>query len=355
MTLSNITSIYKRSGSKQDMSNQRGIFSLTIFKKILDNLLLNDLYNDVDNGMSESNIGGRRKRMAKDHLFVLYGVINSVNNDKNEDSIDVLVYDVEKAFDKLFLDDCINDLIDTLPKHKETDKISLLHKSNESTKVSVNTPFGQTKRQEYKNIVQQGGGWGGILCSNSVDTVEKSSLLEPSSVTNYNPYVYEKKLKVPLLSYIDDTNNISKCGLNALKNNIFITSQIEMKRLKFNVGTERKKSKCQKLHVGKDASNCIPLHVNKKQMDEVHEISYLGDLVNGFGSNMSNIKNRVSKSRNTIMNIFSILENMCFGPHYFRVALLLRESMLISSATYNADVWYSLNQNELNEFSSPVF
>ena len=91
MTLSNITSIYKRSGSKQDMSNQRAIFSLTIYKTVLDNLLLNDLYNDVDNGMSESNIGGRRKRMAKDHLYVLYGVINSVNNDKNEDSIDVLV------------------------------------------------------------------------------------------------------------------------------------------------------------------------------------------------------------------------------------------------------------------------
>ena len=42
MNLSNITSIKKKQSSKQDMDGQRGIFSLTIFKKILDNLLKND-------------------------------------------------------------------------------------------------------------------------------------------------------------------------------------------------------------------------------------------------------------------------------------------------------------------------
>ena len=41
---SNITSIYKRSGSKEDMNNQRGIFNLTVLRKIADNLLYNDLH-----------------------------------------------------------------------------------------------------------------------------------------------------------------------------------------------------------------------------------------------------------------------------------------------------------------------
>ena len=85
--------------------------------------------------MSESNIGGRKNRMAKDHLFILYGVINSVNNDKSEESIDVLVYDIEKAYDKLFLDECMNDLVETLPEEKADDKLSLLHKANETMKV----------------------------------------------------------------------------------------------------------------------------------------------------------------------------------------------------------------------------
>ena len=45
--------------------------------------------------MSNSNIGGHKKKMSKDHLFVLYAVINSVKNGK-EDPVQVSVYNLEK-------------------------------------------------------------------------------------------------------------------------------------------------------------------------------------------------------------------------------------------------------------------
>ena len=82
MCNSTITSISKRKASRLDMDSQRGIFSLTIWKKILDNLLLNDLYKDIDENMSESNIGGRKKRMAKDNIFILHSVITTIKNYK---------------------------------------------------------------------------------------------------------------------------------------------------------------------------------------------------------------------------------------------------------------------------------
>ena len=93
MTLSDITSIYKRSGSKQEMDNQRGIFNLTIFKKLMDYLLFEEMYDGIDAVISDSNIGGRKERMAKDHLFVAYGFINSVKNDDDE-SIEIQIFDV---------------------------------------------------------------------------------------------------------------------------------------------------------------------------------------------------------------------------------------------------------------------
>ena len=62
MTLSNITSISKKKGSKLDMDNQRGIFSLTIFKKVVDYLLFEDLHEEVDIGMGESNIWGQKRK-----------------------------------------------------------------------------------------------------------------------------------------------------------------------------------------------------------------------------------------------------------------------------------------------------
>ena len=57
-----LVSIYKNKGSRFDMNNDRGIFILTVFKKILDKLLYFDLYDDIDANMSASNIGARKGR-----------------------------------------------------------------------------------------------------------------------------------------------------------------------------------------------------------------------------------------------------------------------------------------------------
>ena len=138
MNRANITSIHKK-GSRYDMDNQRGIFGLSVFKKIAEYLIFEDLYKDIDKGMSDSNIGGRKKRMAKDHLFVVYGIINDVVNGKSE-PIDIRVKDIEKAFDKLWLQDTLNDLCDTIPKEKHNNKISLLFELNRSTNVAIKTP-----------------------------------------------------------------------------------------------------------------------------------------------------------------------------------------------------------------------
>ena len=69
--------------------------------------------------MTDSNIGGRKGRMAMDHLFVVYGIINNVVNEK-EDEIDIEIYDLEKAFDKLNLKDCLNELVEDMQKKTKT-------------------------------------------------------------------------------------------------------------------------------------------------------------------------------------------------------------------------------------------
>ena len=77
--LSNITSIYKQNNkSRYDIENDRGIFILTAIRKLLDNLIYNDKFPYIDRGMTDSNIGARKERNIKDHLFILHGIINSV-------------------------------------------------------------------------------------------------------------------------------------------------------------------------------------------------------------------------------------------------------------------------------------
>ena len=174
MALSNIMSLFKNKGSRFDLNNDRGIFILTVLKKILDKLIYFDNYN-LDLNMSDSNIGARRKSNIKDHLLIIYRVINSVIWG-GEDSVDKKIYDLEKAFDALWLQDCMNDIFDTLPDHKRNDKISLLYESSKVNMVAVKTAAGLTQRINIPSIVQQGGTWGSMLCSNSLDTIGKKCI-----------------------------------------------------------------------------------------------------------------------------------------------------------------------------------
>ena len=71
----------------------------------------------------------------------------------------------------------------------------------------------------------------------------------------------------------------------------FLTTQIELKKLKFHTLDKHGKSKCVKLHVGKKTQFCPTLKVHGTNMPEVSEVSYLGDILSSDGRNTKNIKN----------------------------------------------------------------
>ena len=176
---------------------------------------------------------------------MIYGIINSVVRGK-EACVDIQIYDIEKAFDGLWLEDCLNDVFDSLPSNQLDDKISLLYEANRNNLVAVKTAVGMTDRINLPYVVQQGGTWGSGLCSNSVDTLGKKC-------RDQNQHIYLSKniSKVLIFSMCDDLNGVARCGLESVALNAFITSQIEFKKLRFHTPDIHGKSKCHKLHVGK--------------------------------------------------------------------------------------------------------
>ena len=344
MTLANITSIYKSKGSRADLANDRGIFLLTTFKKILEKLVYNDNYKELDDNMSDSNVGARKKRNVKDHLLIIHGVINSVIRGE-DDCIDIQIYDIEKAFDAMWLEDCLNDIVDTIPHHKHNDKISLLYKSNMENKVAVKTSGGLTDRVDIPCVVQQGGTWGSMMCSNTIDTIGRKCIQRGEHL-----YKYKKTARILPLAFVDDLSGISKCGKESSALNNFLTTQIELKKLRFHVPDESGKTKCHKLHIGKKHVGCPALKVHGTIMPEVTEDVYLGDIISSNGKNTKNIKSRISKGLGIMNQIFNLLENISFGPHYFEMALLFRDSMLINGTLNNAEIWYNFGKNEIEEF-----
>ena len=61
LELCNISSIWKRKGSRNNFESYRGIFRVTIFRSILDRLIYNDEYSNIDSNLTDSNVGARKK------------------------------------------------------------------------------------------------------------------------------------------------------------------------------------------------------------------------------------------------------------------------------------------------------
>ena len=89
---------------------------------------------------------------------------------------------------------------------------------------------------------------------------------------------------------VDDLFGISKCGTESVILNSFINQAIEMKKLQFHTSSEKGKSKCHKLHIGKQCQKCPDLKVHGKEMVEVQTHTYLGDEISNDGKNKENIK-----------------------------------------------------------------
>ena len=109
------------------------------------------------------------------------------------------------------------------------------------------------------------------------------------------------------------------------------------------------KSKCHVLHIGKENPMCPKLQVHGTNMSHVTEATYLGDIISSDGTNTKNINSRIGKGNGKITEIMDMLEAAPLGGHYFKTALLLRESMFINSILTNSDVWVGLKKEEIKQ------
>ena len=129
----NISSIWKRKGSRNDFEFYRGIFRVTVFRSILDRLIYNDEISNLDSNLTDCNVGARKQRNIRDNIFTMNAILNSIAKEKDK-AIDVQIYDIEKCFDSLWLQEVINCLFDAGLRN---DKLPLLFLENNNAQIAV--------------------------------------------------------------------------------------------------------------------------------------------------------------------------------------------------------------------------
>ena len=147
----------------------RGIFKVQVFRNILERLIYNDEYATIDANLTDCNVGARKKRNVRDNLFVLNAIMNDAVNGSKE-AKDISIYDVEKCFDALWLDECINDMFEV---GLQNDKLNLLYLMNEHAQIAVRTPSGITERFTLEKIIMQGKVWGSLFCTVTMNKLGK--------------------------------------------------------------------------------------------------------------------------------------------------------------------------------------
>ena len=257
--------------------------------------------------------------------------------------VDIQIYDLVKAFDVLWLQDSMNDLWDTLPDKSRADRLGLVYQLSKENLVAVNTAVGQTERVKIAEFAAQGGTWGPMLCSNTIDSVGKFSQ------NSGQFYLYKNIARIIPLAMIDDLISVRSCGFQSLETNITINTIIELKKLEFHVPNGNKKSKCHFLHIGKENIGCPGMKVHGIKAGRVTEAVYLGDIIREDGKIISNIKSRVKKGLGIVSKIMNILETISFGSKYFQIAAILRQAELINGILTNAEVWYGTNKTQIGE------
>ena len=75
---------------------------------------------------------------------------------------------MEKCFDALWMHEYINDIFDA---GLQNDKLSLLFKENEKSRVGIKTDGKVSKTLTIEDIVMQGPVWGFLCCTTSMDKI----------------------------------------------------------------------------------------------------------------------------------------------------------------------------------------
>ena len=255
--LADISTIYKGKGPKTELINERGIFVVTILRNILMKLIYFDYYAIIDKSMSDSQVGARKNKNIRNHIWIVNGIITDVLSSKTKKSIDIQIYDYKHCFDSLWIQECMNDLYKA---GLNDDKFALLYNINKNVKIAVKTPIGITNRESIRNVVIQGDVFGPLMCSKQVDTFGQECL-----EMNKYTYLYRGEVEIPPLSMIDDLLCVNECGFKTTMSSAYLALKTDTKKLQFG------SSKCKKIHVGKQLERykCQDLKVDKWEELEV--------------------------------------------------------------------------------------
>ena len=261
-----ITTLKKKKGSYKKLKNYKGIFLVKILSIIFEKLLKNRINKLLQQNISKFQNGGMKGEGVVDSLFILMATVNHATYLSKE--LLITFYDIEKCFDSLWFEDCINSLWDLGVKDGT---LFLIYLINTQASVKIKTPMGDTYPLILSNLVMQGTVFGPALNNCSLDRFSKESF-------GYN----FGSVGIKPLEFVDDIANPSNSRQTAVLSNKLSENIQHERRVNFSA------EKCELLKINSIGNDGLLL--NGEDFKSVRKVRYLGDVFSDKGDNSSTVQ-----------------------------------------------------------------
>ena len=211
-------------------------------------------------------------------------------------------YDIEKCFDSLWLEDCINSLWNC---GAQNDILYLIYLLNRNADIIVKTPFGDTEACTIPNLFKQGTVLGPILNNCSL-----------GEISDNGQNCQDGEVKVSPLEFVDNIVDINDGIAPAASSNSRICYSQDLKRLKF----AHEKCKLLKINTSDQQQS---LQVNGQEMEVKDSFRYLGDIFSSKGGSMAMIEEKIKRSVGSTIELISLCKEVQFGDCQINTVLLL--------------------------------
>ena len=324
-----IKSVHKK-GSKKHLANQRGLFITNIVSKVVERILIERNKKVLEANMSPYQCGGIKNRSVADNLFILNSVMERYCNEKK--NLYIIFTDLQKCFDKLWLEDAI---IQLTKNGMNVEEAGYLYKMNKEVKAIITTPIGETEEIEVKNIVKQGTVAGPTMAGVVTDTINK---MRGGKEIMFGPI----QIKHP--TFVDDI--IAMGDAESMKDMEIKMQVLEMTK-KFTFNNKEGKTNYMIIKNNKKQENEIKMEVKTGIIKITERYKYLGDIYTSDGKNTEKVKGRTEKIEFMAAEVKMQGSYERVGKGDTQVRKLLIETTIIPSILANTETWTQITENDM--------
>ena len=326
-----IKSVSKNSKKRMEMQYKRGLFLTNILSKSMERILLNRRQEAIEDSVKPFQFGGITHVSIADNSFIMNNVIAEFKREKK--NLYIIFGDLEKCFDKLYLKDCIIELVDAGVPIEEA---MFIYDMNRHIEAEVDTPHGKTKMFKIEEAVRQGTIFGTTLCGVSTNRINKMG--------NPDPLILHNKILIQCPIYVDDIAGMG--GKRQIENTGIKMNGLEKtKKFEFNNKEDKTEVMAMKFNKQTEVEEAI-IEVRKGKVKNTDLYKYVGDHYDRSGTNEIKIVKKMQKSKYMAHSVRRMGSYINVGDADMKTRLMLLESVVKLTLLSNVETWCMISTKE---------